>query len=121
VGSDGGHLRDLYADFLDEAATLLEDPSLSDRADAWREAAARWRALADLALPAGRLRELLAEVHETVVEGGDASGPAAELWELRRSEAPVDAESLFPAMAEQIEGIYDAEIAASGAKNGVET
>jgi hypothetical protein len=121
VGMFGGHLRDLYADFLDEAAALLEDPALSDRAIAWREAAALWRALAELALPEGRLRELLAEVHETVVEGGDASAAASELWELRRSEAPVDAESLFPAMGELLEGIYEAEIAASGAKNGVET
>jgi Butirosin biosynthesis protein H, N-terminal/Domain of unknown function (DUF4872) len=120
VGADGGHLRDLYADFLDEAAGLLEDPALADRAAAWREAAARWRALADLALPEGRLRELLAEVHETVVEGGDASVPAAEMWRLR-SDVPVDAESLFPAMGSLLEEIYEAEIAASGAKNGVDT
>jgi hypothetical protein len=114
VGLDGGHLRDLYADFLDEAAELLEDPALADRALAWREAAARWQALADLALPEGRLRELLAEVHGTVVEGGDASAAAAELWELRRSldvEAP-DVSELFPAMAEMLEGIYEAELEA---------
>ena len=85
VGFDGGHLRGVYADFLDEAAALLEEPSLADGAAAWREAAALWQALADLALPEGRLRELLAEVHGTVVEGGDAAAPAAELWELRRS------------------------------------
>jgi hypothetical protein len=112
VGSDGGHLRGLYADFLDEAAVLLEDPDLAARAGAWRDVAAQWQALADLALPEGRLRELLAEVHETVVEGGDASAAAAELWALRRSESPVDAESLFPAMAEMLEGIYEAEMAA---------
>jgi Butirosin biosynthesis protein H, N-terminal/Domain of unknown function (DUF4872) len=115
VGSDGGHLRGLYADFLDEAAALLEDPALSDSAAAWREAAKRWQALADLALPSGRLRELLAEVHGTVVEGGDASAPAAELWELRRSldqDAPVDPEELFPAMGEQLRAIYEAEQAA---------
>ncbi len=112
VGLDGGHLRDVYADFLDEAAALLEEPSLAEGAAAWREAAARWRALADLALPEGRLRELLAEVHETVVEGGDAAAPAASLWELRRSEAPVDVDALFPAMGELLEGIYEAERAA---------
>ena len=112
VGLDGGHLRGLYADFLDEAAALLEEPALAEGAAAWREAAARWHALAELALPEGRLRELLAEVHGTVVEGGDASSPAAELWELRRSEAPVDPGELFPAMAELLEGIYEAECAA---------
>jgi hypothetical protein len=89
-------------------------------------AGSRWRALADLALPAepfGRVRELLAEVHATVIEGGDASAPAAELWALRRQ---LDAEALdapFAAMAGLLEEIYEAERAASGsgAKKGVET
>ena len=68
-----------------------------------------------MALPFERVRELLAEVHSTVVEGGDAAAPAAELWELRRSldaSAPVDAAELFPAMGERLEGIYEAERAA---------
>ena len=128
VGHDGGHLRGVYADFLDEAAALLEEPALAGAAVAWRDAAARWQALADVALPEqpfGRLRELLAEVHSTVVEGGDATAPAAELWELRRSldaAAPVDTGELFPAMGALLEEIYEAECAAaSGAKNGVET
>ena len=85
VGHDGGHLRDVYADFLGhEAAALLEEPALTEGAAAWREAAVLWQALA-VALPRGRVRELLAEVHETVVEGGDASRRRRELWELRRS------------------------------------
>ena len=66
--------------------------------------------------PFGRLRELLAEVHSTVVEGGDATAPAAELWELRRSldaAAPVDTGELFPAMGALLEGIYEAECAAN--------
>jgi hypothetical protein len=112
VGSYGGHLRGLYADFLDEAAALLEDPALSERAAAWRDAAARWQALADLVLPEGRLRELLAEVHATVVEGGDASAAAAELWELRSVDSPVDVDALFPAMGSLLEEIYEAEMAA---------
>ena len=50
--------------------------------------------------------------------------PAAELWDLRRSldeAAPVDTGELFPAMGALLEEIYEAEAAASGAKNGVET
>jgi hypothetical protein len=118
VGLYGGHLRDLYADFLDEAAGLLESPRLSDAASAWRDAAALWQELADVALPVdgfGRIRELLAEVHSTVVEGGDASAPAGELWELRRAldvDPPVDPGALFPAMGSVLERIYDAERAA---------
>jgi hypothetical protein len=115
VGRYGGHLRGLYADFLDEAAVLLEEPALLSAANSWREAAARWQALAELALPVegfARVRELLAEVHGTVVEGGDATEPAAELWELRRSldlSPPVDPGELFPAMGAALEGIYEAE------------
>ncbi len=112
VGLYGGHLRGLYADFLDEAAALLEDPAPAEAAVAWREAAARWQALAELVLPFDRVRELLAEVHTTVVEGGDAAAPAAELWELRRSldaTAPVAQDALFPAIGDALEAIYEIE------------
>jgi hypothetical protein len=40
-GWNGGHLRGLYADFLDEAAALLEAPALAPAAGAPREAGAR--------------------------------------------------------------------------------
>ena len=56
----GAHLRGLYADFLDEAAVLLERDALRDTAAAWREAAARWEPIVDTALPPGdELRELI--------------------------------------------------------------
>jgi hypothetical protein len=124
VGLYGGHLRGLYADFLDEAAALLHEPRLTDAATAWRTAADGWHALADTALPAqpfGRLRELLSEVHATVVEDGDAGSTTAataanELWEARRAldaEAPVDANQLFPAMAACLSEIHEREVAAA--------
>ena len=56
----GAHLRGLYADFLDEAAVLLGREALRDAAAAWREAASRWEAIVDVALPPGdELRELI--------------------------------------------------------------
>jgi hypothetical protein len=36
AGMTGGHLRDLVADGLDEAATLLELPALGEQAGQWR-------------------------------------------------------------------------------------
>ena len=51
VGAYGGHLRGLYADFLDEAAALLEAPRLAEAATAYRDVAALWHELAELALP----------------------------------------------------------------------
>ena len=93
VGSDGGHLRGLYADFLDEAAALLDAPRLAEAASAYRALAERWHALAELALPAdvpdfATLREELAAVHESVIARGDAgaaeAAEAAErMWALR--------------------------------------
>ena len=47
VGLDGGHLRGLYADFLDEAAALLEEPRLAGAAVAWRAAGGLWHELAE--------------------------------------------------------------------------
>ena len=69
---DGAHLRGLYADFLDEAAALLERDALRDAAAAWREAAGCWDPIVDTALPPGdELRELI-----------DAG--AAARWDLQR-------------------------------------
>ena len=92
AGSDGGNLRGLYAEFLDEAAGLLDAPALGKAAAAYREAAARWHEVAEIALPAGR--EPFAEARrltdqlQAQVERGDAAqqaaaATAASLWALR--------------------------------------
>jgi hypothetical protein len=91
-GWDGGHLRGLYAAFLDEASALLEAPALVPAAAAYREAAARWHEVAGTALPgdtepfaeARRLTDRL----QAEVERGDAgrdraAASAARLWALR--------------------------------------
>jgi hypothetical protein len=44
--------RTTYADFLDEAATLLEKPGLGQAVQAFRRSAERWGSLADSLLPA---------------------------------------------------------------------
>jgi hypothetical protein len=126
VGADGGHLRDVYADFLDEAAPLLgEDGSGSggdaarQAASAFRVAAARWHDVAEAALPAdvpeyARLRELIAEVAAGVAagdEGARARASASEqLWALRAEydrKPPVEAD--FAVLAERVGAVYDAE------------
>lgn len=53
IGPWGGHLRGLYAASLDEAAVVLDNPALGDAAHAWRDVAARWEALAEVAVPPG--------------------------------------------------------------------
>ncbi len=102
AGWDGGNLRGLYAEFLDEAAGLLDAPALGKAAAAYREAADRWHEVAEVALPAGR--EPFAEARRLTdrlqgqVERGDAAqeeaaATAARLWALRdrwRPEFPGD-------------------------------
>ena len=128
-GSDGGNLRGLYAEFLDEAAGLLDAPALGKAAAAYREAAARWHEVAEIALPAGR--EPFAEARrltdqlQAQVERGDAAqqaaaATAADLWALRdrwRQEFPgddQDVETLLTTLAGTVAAACDAEEAALG-------
>jgi len=125
VGMDGGHLRTLYARFLDEAADLLGAPGLRECAGLFREAAAGWHAVAEAALPAdvpefARLRELTAAVAEGVAAGDAGAATraeaAGELWELRTAcdrRPPVDdTGALFTALAARLGAVYEAERAA---------
>lgn len=122
VGATGGHLRGLYADFLDEAADLLDAPALRESASDFRAAATAWHEVAETALPGdvpefAQLRELTAEVAEGVA-GGDAGAmariaAAQRLWQLRGAydEAPpdVDRPKLFTALAERLGIVHDLE------------
>jgi hypothetical protein len=127
AGSGGGNLRGLYAQFLDEVAGLLDAPALGDAAAAYRAAAARWRAVADVALPADR--EPFAEARrltdrlQAQVEGGDAArreaaGTAARLWALRDRWRPAfpgddaDVEALLADLAAAVTAACEAEEAA---------
>jgi hypothetical protein len=128
-GSGGGNLRGLYAEFLDEAAGLLDVPALAKAAAAYREAAARWHEVAEIALPAGR--EPFAEARrltdhlQAQVERGDAAqraaaATAADLWALRdrwRQEFPgddQDVETLLTTLASTVAAACEAEEAALG-------
>jgi hypothetical protein len=111
-GWNGGHLRGLYAGFLDEAAALLDAPALAPAAAAYRQAAARWHEVAKVALPgdtepfaeARRLTDRL----QAQVERGDAgrdqaAATAASLWALRdrwRPEFPADDNRVAALLAE---------------------
>lgn len=92
VGAWGGHLRDLFADGLDEAAAILDRPALREAAGAWRASADLWQELADAAVPTGidgaaDAVELAEELHDAVMLGepgrAQARTAAAGLWELR--------------------------------------
>ena len=124
VGATGGHLRYLYADFLDEAALLMGRPAFSAAAAAWREAGDLWEDLADSAVPAdlmGATEAVAAaeELNAAVMAGESgrmrASEAAQELWATRERYAqafplPQDRiDELFTDLGVRIGAIYDAE------------
>lgn len=130
VGAAGGHLRDRYADGLDEAAGILDRPQLHEAAAAWRVSADRWEVLADAAVPtevpdAAEAVELAEELHDAVMAGEPGRAAAADagrrLFELRdRHEAafpapPDSVDRLFTDLGERVAAVYEAEVAARDA------
>lgn len=74
--SGDGAERALYADFLDEAAILLEKKSLKEAAKHFRLSHKKWLAFADVLLPSGvpalaEAKKLLYQKHHTFVENRD--------------------------------------------------
>ncbi|MCG8324274.1 MAG: BtrH N-terminal domain-containing protein, partial [Thiotrichales bacterium] len=63
---DGGAERARYADFLEEAALLLEKPALNEAAGIFRESHTAWQRLAKAALPPEF--PLLAEARQRITE-----------------------------------------------------
>lgn len=127
VGMTGGHLRDLFADGLEQAAGVLDLPALAGTADEWRHIAGRWHALAETALPQdiptiARLRTLTAAVTGALAEGDataeERANAAQELWRLRadHADAPPFNNERFAAVLAEMSGhlaaIHDAETAA---------
>lgn len=119
AGMTGGHLRDLTAEFLDQAGPILESEALVPAAAAWREAAAAWRVVAERALPVevpefARLRDLTAAVEQSVLADGDAGwADAAEagaaLWALRAeldAEPPLSPSERADLLASLSEGLH---------------
>jgi hypothetical protein len=92
VGASGGHLRELYAASLDEAAAALDNPALRDAARAWRGVADQWEELADAAVPpdldgAAEMVEAVESLHEAAMaaeSGRSRVAAAAETaWAIR--------------------------------------
>ena len=127
VGPWGGHLRELYAGSLDEAAVILDNPALGDAARAWRGVADRWEELADAAVPpdldgAAEAVEAVETLHEAVMageQGRSRVGAAAETaWTIRDRYAdafplpPDRIEAILEDLGDRLGAIYQAEVEA---------
>jgi hypothetical protein len=125
VGPWGGHLRELYAQSLDEAAGALDNPALGDAAIAWRGVADQWEELADAAVPpdldgAAEAVEAAETLHEAVMAGDSGrsrAAAAAEIaWAIRRRYAdafplpPDRLAAVLGDLGDRIGGIYEAEV-----------
>lgn len=126
-GKDGNAERDLYADFLDEAAITLNRPALGEAAAGFREAAVAWNALGQALLPdevepLRETRERLLRRHALFMDEGDAATAAlrdidARLAAIRAAavDFPLDAAGVT-AFRERIAGhvlrLHDIEAAA---------
>lgn len=129
AGADGGNLRALYADFLDEAAPIVSLPALGEVAGAYRDLAARWSDLAGAALTEEvpdlrRAAEIMRRIDDLVTRRGDsgrreAAAAASDLWALwdsHEGDLALDEEamdSLFDELRTRLLDIFEAETAAN--------
>lgn len=118
----GGHLRALYADFLREAAPIVDQP-LEPTAGTWDAAGAAWDRLVEDAMTAHpdleELRRLIDAGSRAVDSGDAAADEAAELatrrWDLQRrldDALPVDRALMFARLQEAVRAIHAAETTA---------
>ncbi|MBM4408789.1 MAG: DUF4872 domain-containing protein [Chloroflexi bacterium] len=109
IGAEGGHLRELYAEFLDDAAGILGRPALADAANAWRAVGDLWEDFADAAVP-DDIPELAdavdaGEALHAAAMAGEQGRPgvreaAQRLWTARRTFADA-----FPAGPDRVEDL----------------
>jgi hypothetical protein len=131
-GEPGG-LRGLYADFLLEAAAVINKPGLKEPAGHYAALAAQWHALAEEALPDAvpqfrRAKLLLRERNDVLLQGGDAwratQATSEELRALRTEgnlNFPLNDEEvagLFATLQMRLLAIYKAEVEALEALRG---
>ena len=125
VGHSGGHLRELYAASLDEAAATLDNPALGDAARAWRGVADGWEELADAAVPpdlegAAEAVEAVETLHEAVMAGEEGRSrvdvAAATAWSIRERYAdafplpPDRVAAILEDLGDRIRAIHEAEV-----------
>ena len=130
-GPGGGSLRDLYAEFLQEAAPLVQLPGLLDVAKEYKWLGIRWSNLAELALPThvpplARTKDLLVRQSALFAGLGDLAADElqligmelAELSAQFATEFPLDdgeIDRLFQQLQAELYELYAAEVAANHA------
>lgn len=97
----GSAFRPMYADFLDEASTIISKPALHEVAMQYRELGGMWHSLADVALPDAiapfcETKELLARRGNLFAERGMAALPEIQQVEQRLAALKSQIAANFP-------------------------
>jgi len=100
-GSADGADRGMYADFLSEAAQILNKPALKGSAEKFRESYKLWLAFADALLPdevplLGESKKLIQKQHNLFIEKGEAALPEIKQIHASLNELLQQSEHDFP-------------------------
>jgi hypothetical protein len=100
-GAGDGAERGLYADFLLEAAQLLDKPGLKQASEKFRRSHRSWLAFADALLPdevplLGESKKLIQKKHELFVRDGEAALEEIQEINAQLNELLSQSESDFP-------------------------
>lgn len=117
---DGCGLRGMYADFLDEAADVVNKPALKQVAQQYRDLAQLWIQFTDVAFPASvpafqQMRDVLSLRYQLLHENRldemrkASDSVAAMRAEYNRNFPLKDTSALFAEMSDKLIAIYDAE------------
>ena len=119
IGPGGGSLRDMYADFLDEASLVVKMPELKNVADQYRAIAVQWVGLADSALPSsigpfdraqGRpfesTKRLLIRKHELLMTVGQEGLNEIQIVTGELSSMRSELNRHFPMGDSEVEGLF---------------
>lgn len=110
-GTAGGGLRAVYADFLEEAESILALPALGDTAKQYRQVAGLWGAFADAVLPdeIAPLKEtkaLLAQKYELFLSEGTAGDAALRQLSQQLQELEVELNGRFPLSDKTMQALF---------------
>lgn len=103
----GSASRPLYADFLDEAALILDRPALREVGGAFRAAGTLWRKLADCLLPDWiapfkEARDLFRQRRDTFLQCGQAMLSDVQAISARLRQFDAEVSAAFPITAGEI-------------------
>jgi len=110
-GPDNAAERGMYADFLDEAATLLDKPGLTEAAALFRASEREWSTLRTLLLPRdvpalAETADLLDKKRELFINHGSASNDERREIKAQLAELQAQVSAAWPMSDDEVTAFY---------------